>query len=145
MSGKRVSARFMFRTRHFSTRKIRARKLEYDPSFGSIGGIVRITQRTPPKGRKVDRVASVPPRFRGGTETSLDSCPSSSLSLSSIDLSDTKIYEPEYEPSSEPLHIFVKQLPTRIQISPRLPCTSRHIRSNRRVKRLRTPPVKARL
>ena len=32
-------------------------------------------------------------------------CPSSSLLLSSLELSDTTIYEPEYDPSSEPLHV----------------------------------------
>ena len=35
---------------------------------------------------------------------------SSSLLLSSLELSDTRVYEPWYEPSSESLHISAKQL-----------------------------------
>ena len=36
-----------------------------------------------------------------------------------------------------------RQLPTRSQTSPRLPCNSRQIRANRRLKELSVPPLKA--
>ena len=48
----------------FPTGKPKDRKLEYNLSYGSICGILRITQRTPPTSRKVVRTASVPPRER---------------------------------------------------------------------------------